>query len=427
MSTQADAIKHETTMLEHIRELQVRLAITFGVLAAAGVLAYFFYNPILDFLRMPLDKPLFYNTPAGSFSFIMRICLVAAVAVTVPLIVYNLIMFARPAFPSVFTRIRVYILTFASVILSAAGIAFGYYVIIPGALHFFSGFQVHGLSAMISADSYLNFVINALLTFVLVFQLPILVLLADRIKPISPGSMLKGEKWALVGSLVIALLVPFAFDLWTQLMIAAPIFVLYNLAFVLVCIQHAFVNRKPRTAKQALQAKKEQEWWSRSVTDEEELEAARILQLATASTQALEPLEEITIPEFVEVAELNPEQELATALELSLPLEVTAAELEPEEIAIPAEAIVADPILTEFDLIDQAIGEYQFDAELQGIAADTFEEVQETIAVVEADITPNIDYEEAEVRHRVIEEVEPASRPVFNRSMKPRLISDFLG
>jgi len=238
------------TLLTHVRELQIRLLITAVVLVGAGVVAYLYYEQILDILRAPLNAPLYYNSVSGSFAFIMKICMVAGIAVSVPLIVYNFIMFVRPAFIEVFTRKRVFFMTVGSILAAAGGALFGFTFIVPGALHFFAGFQVNGLNELISADSYLNFVINVLITFILIFQLPILVSLIDRIKPISPKAMIKGEKWALAGSILISFLVPFAMDLSVSLMIAAPIFILYNVALVVVVIQHSYASKvAKKTAK----------------------------------------------------------------------------------------------------------------------------------------------------------------------------------
>jgi len=157
-------------------------------------------------------------------------------------------MFMRPAFTELFTPGRIVWMTIGSILAAAGGAVFGFIFIIPGALHFFSGFQVHGLKEMISADSYLNFVINVLITFVLMFQLPLLVSVIDRIKPISPRAMWKGEKWAAIGSVIIAFLVPFAMDFMTQVLIAAPIFLLYNLSFLVIAFQHSYARKVAQKA-----------------------------------------------------------------------------------------------------------------------------------------------------------------------------------
>lgn len=237
---------------DHIRELQKRLLVSVVILTIAGIGIYMLYEPILTLLRTPLDAPLYYSTPAGSFAFVMKICLMGGLLVAIPVIIYNIIMFVRPAFEAHISLKRVYITCLLSALLAAAGAAFAFTVIVPGALRFFAGFQVEGLSALISADSYLNFVTSAITTFIFVFQLPLVISFIDRIKPLTPKKLLSMEKWVIVGSLGVSLLVPFAFDLTTSLLIALPIIVLYNLSVVMIIMRHAHIARKARRAEQSL-------------------------------------------------------------------------------------------------------------------------------------------------------------------------------
>jgi sec-independent protein translocase protein TatC len=240
-----------TKVFDHLRELRTRLFVCVIALVIAGIGVYFVYEQLLELLRSPLNAPLYYSTPAGSFAFVMKICFMGSLAIAIPVIVYNLIMFVRPAFLSALPLKRVYGTTFFSAILAGAGAAFGFLFIIPGALHFFEGFQVSGLSALISADSYLGFVTNVIITFVLVFQLPLLIAFIDKITPLTPKKLFKMEKWVILGSLVISFLVPFALDITTSLLIALPIVVLYNVSIVIVLIQHSAVKRRERAVERA--------------------------------------------------------------------------------------------------------------------------------------------------------------------------------
>lgn len=242
-----------TTVVDHVKELQKRFFVSAIALIVAGVAVYFFYEPILALLRSPLGAPLYYTSPAGSFAFVMKICFMGALAVTIPIIIYNIIMFVRPAFEKTLSLRRVYTTTIVSALLALAGAAFGFLFIIPGALHFFAGFQVDGLSALISADAYLGFVTNVIITFILVFQLPLLIAFIDTIKPLTPKKLLGMEKWVILGSLVISFLVPFALDITTSLLIALPIVLLYNFTIILIVIRHAQIKRREQAAIRATQ------------------------------------------------------------------------------------------------------------------------------------------------------------------------------
>lgn len=230
---------HASTLYDHVRELQFRLLASVAVLLVGGVVGYIFYNPIFQLLRTPLHAPLFYSSPAGSFLFVMKISLLVAVAIALPVIIYNLIMFMRPAFKEKLSRTRVYLTTLGSIVLAAAGAGFAFYVILPASIKFFVGFQVSGLSALIDASTYLTFVINILISFILVFQLPLVIFFIDHIKPIPPKKLLKMEKWVIIGGLLVGVIAPFSFDPTTEFLIAAPIIVLFNLSIVMIALQHA--------------------------------------------------------------------------------------------------------------------------------------------------------------------------------------------
>ncbi|NTW61558.1 preprotein translocase subunit TatC [Candidatus Saccharibacteria bacterium] len=226
------------TLHDHIKELQLRLVTISLILVSSGVLTYFFYQPILHILSAPLNAPLYYSNPAGGFNFIMRICLVGGLIVTVPVIIYNAVMFIRPIFGDKLTRRSVLKVSMYSTVLALLGALFAYSIILPGTLRFFSDFQVGGLNALISADDYLNFVTNIIATFIIVFQIPLVILFIDKIKPIKPDKLIKWDKWVIGGSLVFGLLVPFTYDLATSILISVPIIVLYNLSIVIILIQH---------------------------------------------------------------------------------------------------------------------------------------------------------------------------------------------
>ena len=236
------SVKHlrtPTTVNDHLRELLLRFLASVVAMVVAGVVVYLFYAPILAFLSSPLKAPLYYTTPAGSFTFIMKICFMGALTITIPILTYNLIMFVRPAFGVNLPIKRVYFTSVYSALLSIAGAAFAFYVILPGSLQFFAGFQVKGLNALISADSYLNFVTSIIVTFVIMFQIPLLIAFIDKVKPLQPRNLVKYEKWVVIGSLVVAILAPFTYDFVTSILIAVPIIVLYNLSILMVVVNHA--------------------------------------------------------------------------------------------------------------------------------------------------------------------------------------------
>jgi len=253
MRGRSDKTEAPTMMIHHIREIQLRLLSIVGILIVGMVVGYVYYEPLFEFIKAPLNGPLHYTSPAGSFTFIIKICMMVGVIATLPIAVYNVIMFIQPALKKRLSRARVYATTVASLLLAGGGAAFGFLIIIPLALRFFYKFQVDGLVAIISADEYLRFVVGVIITFVIIFQLPLIISLIDHITPLPPRKLLKLEKYIIVGSVFIGVVVPFALDPTVQLLIASPIIILYNFSIVIVMLQQAL--RKKRAKKTAPEQK----------------------------------------------------------------------------------------------------------------------------------------------------------------------------
>jgi len=180
----------------------------------------------------------------------MKICLTGALIITIPVLIFNLIMFIRPAFEKTLSMKRILITTMTSTVLAISGAAFAFYCILPGTLKFFHDFEVNGLKALISADSYLNFITSLIIMFVIVSQIPLLILFIDHINPIKPINLIKKGKWIITGSLIVTVIQPFTYDLVVSLMIALPIIALYYLSVGLVIMQHMREkNKKTKIAR----------------------------------------------------------------------------------------------------------------------------------------------------------------------------------
>ncbi len=246
------AVSEPTMMIHHVKEFQIRLLVVVAILIVGMVVGYFFYEPLFAFIKAPLNGPLHYTSPAGSFTFVIKICLLIGIIAAIPAAVYNIIMFVQPALKKRLSKVRVYLATLFSLLLATLGGSFAFFIIIPLALKFFYKFQVDGLVALISADDYLRFVVGVIITFVLIFQLPLIISFIDHIKPLSPLKLFKAEKYIIVGSVAVGVLVPFAFDPVVQMLIASPIIVLYNLSIGIVFIQRLMrAKAAKRREKQA--------------------------------------------------------------------------------------------------------------------------------------------------------------------------------
>lgn len=234
------------TFSEHLRELRLRLFVTFLFFVAGGVLAYLYNVPILRAIQQSLHQPLYYTTPAGAFNLAMKISLIGGVVCVLPALMYNTIAFVQPALKHKLGKTELRLMTLLTLVLAVCGGAFAYYLVVPMSLSFFRQFDVKGFQSLISATEYVNFVVNCVLIFVLLFQLPLFMLMIDRVRPVPPKRLWKLEKYVVIGSLVLALVLPFTYDPLTQFLIALPIIVLYNLSIAFIALAHRAQRRRDR-------------------------------------------------------------------------------------------------------------------------------------------------------------------------------------
>lgn len=237
--------------LQHVQELRRRLLWSCSVVILAAVVSYIYRRPIVAFITNPLHQSLIYTAPSGGLQFILQICLGVGLAVALPIFVYNTLRFVEPAFStSQAQHRRSLTIIGSSLILAVMGLAFGYWLILPMSLHFFAGFNVGPIRALISTSEYLSFTIGCLVTFAVIFQLPLLLLVYNKIRPFPPGTLRKYRRHVIIGSLGLAVILPFTYDPITQFVIAIPVIVLYEVSVISVWLinrSHYKALRQPQS------------------------------------------------------------------------------------------------------------------------------------------------------------------------------------
>lgn len=247
--TQADA-PQLPTFLDHVHELRRRLFWVVGSVIVASSVSYSFLGTILDILTMPLgDERLFYLTPGGGLSFSFKLCALVGLLVAVPLIMYHLYRFLEPLMGT-WRRSALFYVGFSSM-LAVSGVLFAYFISLPAAIKFLTGFSVNHIQAMLTADSYLSFVATYLLGAALLFQIPLLLLIINTMTPLKPSKLMKLQKFVVVGAFILGAMISPTPDIMNQAFLAVPIIAMYQLGVILVWIQNGARARKLARANAA--------------------------------------------------------------------------------------------------------------------------------------------------------------------------------
>jgi len=200
----------EATLAEHLDELRARLFVILGSLAATTIVAFVFHSRLLDWLNKPLPpnhRHLLAIGVAEPFTVTLMVSLYAGFVLALPVILWQLWAFFAPAFDPSAERKVLGLVAFA-VALGAAGLAFGYWILLPRAIHWLTNYDDKHFLHLIQAKSYYSFVATVLLGIVVVFQLPLVVLGLVALGVLSSRGLRKNRRIGYFITAVVALALP---------------------------------------------------------------------------------------------------------------------------------------------------------------------------------------------------------------------------
>lgn len=237
--------------IEHLYELRRVLVYSVASILIFSTLAYMVQQSIVGFLLKPSHGQQFiYTSPIGGINFLFSVCMYVGIAVSTPIIIYQLLAFLEPLLQKQ-TRHIILRYTFFSALLAAVGFGFGYFIGLPAALHFlshqFTNNQIHPL---LTIQEYLSFLTVYLLGAMLMFQLPVILLFINRIRPLGPKGLLKKERWVILLAFIVSMIMVPTPNVFDQLIIAGPIILLYNISIVMIYLH----NRRLRQPEIAIEA-----------------------------------------------------------------------------------------------------------------------------------------------------------------------------
>jgi sec-independent protein translocase protein TatC len=157
-----------------------------------------------------------------------------ALALALPVILFQLYAFVIPAFSPRERRVAMPILALAP-LLFVAGVAFGYFVVLPGAVGFLQNFNASSFDALVQARTYYQFVLFTMLATGVLFQIPVAVIGLNRMGILSARQLREHRRYAIVAIVGLALLLP-GTDVVTTLLELIPMLVLFELSVVIAAV-----------------------------------------------------------------------------------------------------------------------------------------------------------------------------------------------
>ena len=228
---------------DHFKELINRFYVWVVFFVIGSALGYQFYEVILNWLIVPLKKPLFYTSPIGGFEAVFGVTVMAGFLVSLPIFIYQIIKFVEPTSTKVnFGGKKIFLYLLISLFLAVSGILVSYYLVFPASLSFLNKFGSNQLESLISTKDYFSFVSKYLIGFAVLFQLPLVIYITSLFTPITPKLLWSKFKYVFALSFLIAAILTPTPDLVNQTIMATPIMVLYLLTILILIIKRIIVK-----------------------------------------------------------------------------------------------------------------------------------------------------------------------------------------
>jgi sec-independent protein translocase protein TatC len=239
----AISYEDEVSLVEHLDELRARVVVSIAVFGVALGLCFWQNELLIELANVPLpsahDKLLTLGV-SEPFTTTMTVAAYGAFVLSLPIILYQVYAYVLPAF-SHQQRRTVGPLLLLVPVLFIAGIAFGYFVVLPAATQFLLNFNDSQFNIQVRAREYYSFFGTTLLACGIVFQVPVGVLAMTRLGIVTVRQLQKNRRYAYLACAVVAAALP-GVDPISMLLETAPLIALYELSIVL-----ARVFGEPRT------------------------------------------------------------------------------------------------------------------------------------------------------------------------------------
>lgn len=232
----------------HLSELRKRIVISLAGLIAGFALSFSYSEDIFQVLTLPLRSELSFTmkypfvsfvplkiknlslvflAPAEAFWMHLKVSLVAGLILSLPLILHQLWKFISPGLLAKEKRYVAPFVVTAS-LLFVAGAAFCFLIVLPFAMGFLLTYKTASLTPMLSVGNYVDFCLKFILAFGAVFELPIVIVFLTRMGIVTPKTLAKNRKYAVLLAFVAAAILTPTPDAFNQTLMAVPIIVLYE-------------------------------------------------------------------------------------------------------------------------------------------------------------------------------------------------------
>ena len=224
------------TLIEHLGELRSRIIKVGVAFFVAAVVAWFFRVRIFGWLLAPagdaLSGKLSVTSVTEQLFTDMKLALYVGFLLTIPVLLYQAWAFVAPAVGDLGRAFTYTIITLASA-LFLAGVAFGYFIVLPIGTQFLLNWAPDRYNTIITSQFYLQFTTRFLLAFGIVFELPAATYVAAKLELVDAPLLKRYRRHAIVLNFILAAALTPGQDPYSMVLMAAPMVVMYELSIII--------------------------------------------------------------------------------------------------------------------------------------------------------------------------------------------------
>jgi len=257
---------NEMSFLDHLEELRWHLIRAVLAIVIAGGIAFMLKSFIFDVLLFGPSRGDFFSydmlcristyvgidggfcfeempfriqsrTMGGQFSAHVWTSITAGFIIAFPYVIYEFWKFVAPAMHST-ERKHAKGFIFVTSFLFFIGVLFGYYVVTPLSINFLGKYQVsETVFNDFDLSSYISLVRASVLASGLIFELPIVIYFLTKVGVVTPQFLRKYRKYALIIVLILSAVITPP-DIVSQIIVAIPVLILYEVSIVISRIMY---------------------------------------------------------------------------------------------------------------------------------------------------------------------------------------------
>ncbi len=238
----------EMGFFDHLEELRWRIIKALIGLAVAATACGIFLDRIMEDVilgpwhHLSAGKELQNLEMMGQITLAIQVALVSGLILGMPFIIWQFWGFIKPGLYEKERKMASWV-AIATMLCFLAGVSFAYFMLIPTSLGFTLSFGFKGIANQFTISNYFSFVLGLSLACGLVFEMPMLSYALTRFGILSPAFLRKYRRHSIVVILIVAAIVTPTPDPFNQLLLAVPLYGLYELS-----IYVSAVTRRKRDA-----------------------------------------------------------------------------------------------------------------------------------------------------------------------------------